>query len=45
MGLSMVKGIIESYGGDIHVKSEPDKKTSFTVRLPVATGKSIEVEK
>lgn len=42
MGLAMVKGIVESYGGDIHVKSEPEKKTSFTIRLPVATGKGFE---
>jgi two-component system, cell cycle sensor histidine kinase and response regulator CckA len=40
MGLVMVKGIIESYGGDIRVTSEPGKKTSFIIRLPVATGRS-----
>lgn len=32
MGLAMVKGIIESYGGDIRVTSVPGKKTSFVIR-------------
>lgn len=35
MGLATVKGIIESHGGDIQVKSQPDQNTVFTVRLPV----------
>jgi two-component system cell cycle sensor histidine kinase/response regulator CckA len=39
MGLAMVKGIIENYSGDIHVKSEVGEKTSFLIRLPVATRK------
>ncbi len=43
MGLAMVKGIIESYRGDIQVKSEPGENTSFVIRLPVATGKSFDV--
>ena len=34
MGLAMVKGIIEGYGGDIQVKSQPGKRTAFTIRLP-----------
>lgn len=38
MGLAMVKGIIESYGGDITVNSTPGEETSFIIRLPVATG-------
>jgi CheY-like chemotaxis protein len=42
----MVKGIIESYGGDIQVKSEPGKKTAFTIRLPsLKSGKKKAVEK
>ncbi len=42
MGLAMVKGIVESYGGDIQVKSELGEKTSFSIRFPVATGKRSE---
>ena len=34
MGLAMVKGIIESHGGDINVTSQPGQKTEFTIRLP-----------
>lgn len=41
MGLAMVKGIIESYRGDIHVKSTPEE-TSFKVRLPITTGASFD---
>ncbi|WP_163337463.1 PAS domain-containing sensor histidine kinase [Desulfopila sp. IMCC35008] len=37
MGLAMVKGIIESYGGHIQVKSEPGIMTAFTIQLPSAT--------
>ncbi len=43
MGLAMVKGIVESYGGDIYVKSEQGKKTSLIMRLPRITGKSFDV--
>ncbi|BHH81829.1 PAS domain S-box protein [Desulforhopalus sp. 52FAK] len=39
LGLAMVKGIVESYGGDIAAHSELSKKTSFTIRLPMVTGK------
>ena len=42
MGLAMVKGIIESYGGNIQVASEQGEKTSFVIRLPVATGKKLD---
>ena len=35
MGLAVVKGIIESYGGDITITSDPGKETVFTVRLPI----------
>jgi len=34
-GLSMTKMIIEKHHGDIYVKSEQGKGTTFTVRLPV----------
>ena len=45
MGLAMVKGIIESYGGSIQVESNPGLKTTFTLRLPVEKdGKLEEVD-
>ena len=34
LGLSLVKAIVDSYGGDIRCMSEPGKGTSFTVELP-----------
>lgn len=39
MGLAMVKGIVESWGGQITVKSKPKKKTTFTVILPISTSR------
>jgi CheY-like chemotaxis protein len=39
MGLSVVYGIVMSYGGDILVESVPGKGTTFSIYLPqVATG-------
>jgi two-component system NtrC family sensor kinase len=35
LGLSTSHGIIEQHGGQIKVKSEPDKGTIFTVSLPI----------
>ncbi len=35
LGLYMVKEAVEHYNGSITVDSEPDKGTTFTVRLPV----------
>ena len=35
MGLAMVKGIVESCHGEIHVNSNPGFRTVFTVYLPV----------
>ena len=34
MGLSIVHGIVKSYGGEITVESEPDKGTSFHIFFP-----------
>ena len=36
MGLAMVYGIIESYGGKISVDSKPGQGTLFTIYLPVS---------
>jgi PAS domain S-box-containing protein len=38
LGLVIVKGIIESHGGQIHVESVPDRGTTFRVRLPGTSG-------
>ncbi len=35
MGLAMVQGIIEAYGGDITVDSVPGKGSTFNVYLPI----------
>jgi len=33
MGLAVTYGIVERYGGEIHVTSEPDQGSTFTIRL------------
>lgn len=47
MGLAMVKGIVETYGGSISVESIPKKSTVFTIYLPVTTnrGSNVNLEK
>jgi two-component system cell cycle sensor histidine kinase/response regulator CckA len=37
MGLAMVQGIIDSYGGTITVESRPSQKTVFSIYLPVTS--------
>jgi signal transduction histidine kinase len=38
LGLSIVSGIVSSCGGTIDVESEPGRGTTFTIRLPAASG-------
>ncbi len=44
LGLSVVYGIVKDHGGSIHVASQPEKGTAFTIHLPLieeaATGKT-----
>ena len=39
LGLSVVKSIVEKHGGKISVKSNPDERTTFTIRLPAKQSK------
>lgn len=43
MGLAMVRGIVDSYGGSIKVDSKPSSKTVFTIYLPVTTNLENEI--
>ena len=38
IGLPLVKAIVEAHAGRITVESEPDRGTTFTVRLPQGAG-------
>jgi nitrogen-specific signal transduction histidine kinase/ActR/RegA family two-component response regulator len=44
MGLAMVNGIVESYGGKIVVKSELGKGTTFTTYLPITRRGNIQLQ-
>jgi PAS domain S-box-containing protein len=37
-GLVIAKGLVEAHGGSIDVKSEPNKGSTFTVKLPTCGG-------
>ncbi|MFE3589070.1 sensor histidine kinase [Streptomyces niveus] len=34
LGLAIVQAVVTAHGGDVHVRSEPGRRTVFTVRLP-----------
>jgi two-component system NtrC family sensor kinase len=40
LGLSICYGIIKKYGGEIEVRSVPEVKTTFSVRIPLTKSKS-----
>lgn len=40
IGLAMVQGVVESYGGKIAVKSQMGKGTTFTIYLPITKKRS-----
>jgi len=42
LGLTMVYAIIQRHGGEISVDSKPGLGTTFTIKLPALTGKSVE---
>ncbi len=45
LGLSMVFGIVQRHGGALHIDSEPDHGTVFTLRFPTASdGVAVESE-
>jgi signal transduction histidine kinase len=37
IGLSLIKELVNMHGGDIHVKSQPGKGSTFTVTIPKGT--------
>ncbi len=44
MGLSVVLGIVQSHGGNIHVESIPGKGTAFKIYLPITADAVFKVE-
>ncbi|MBS3914057.1 MAG: GHKL domain-containing protein [Bacteroidetes bacterium] len=42
LGLSITLAIVEEHGGELRVKSEPDKGTTFTIILPLKDDKNVD---
>ena len=40
LGLPTARNIVEGYGGEIKVESEPGRGTRFGIELPIAKGQS-----
>ena len=43
-GMSVVKGLVDLLGGEIHIESEVGKGSHFEIRLPVDSVESIEIK-
>jgi signal transduction histidine kinase len=41
LGLSIVKSVVESHGGEVNVRSAKGEGTTFTVKLPLATAEAL----
>jgi signal transduction histidine kinase len=41
LGLAIVKEIVAGHGGEVVVKSEPNKGTLFTIRLPIPASSAV----
>lgn len=42
LGLSIVKAVVESHGGEVQVKSVAGEGTTFTIRLPLASAEVLQ---
>jgi hypothetical protein len=45
LGLSIIYGIVKQHNGSVHIKSEPDKGTTFSIYLPIIDETAISSEK
>ena len=40
LGLSIVRAIVRAHGGTVSLDSEPDKGSTFTIRIPSSNGQA-----